>query len=269
MKHLGTAARGMLFNLVFSLWAQLCAGWVARDAKGALDGSLSVGLALVLFIVLALEPLLLKLRFEDLSNRAAAAGLVKWGEAFPFSEGIWVAIAHLVLGPVMVMVANASLFGSPVSGFGIVLVMLSVGREIYLFMLFLSPPTSDQARKMPSPRRRLLVSLGLVSVSCIGFASTWLPIAARGEPINQVGVGGTLLYGTMSGLLFLFFYVPTRVAWLAEESVFAQSGPRLWALRATLVLAVLSALRPLVVIENGQWFMSEAHAKYLAKTRNR
>ncbi|MFO0600774.1 MAG: hypothetical protein U0228_36025 [Myxococcaceae bacterium] len=264
---LAAETRGALVNVAFAVFAQACTAWVAADASAALDGQVRLALAVVLVAVLALEPWLLRRRLTELAHRAAAAGKLKWGEAPELPHAVFLAIAHLLLGPVMWLVAASGAFGSlahPVAWLGLV---AAVAREIFIFMLLMSPPVASETSKLPSQGVRLAESFGLLAVSCVGFAATWLPIAARGEPINQGGVGLTLVNATIVSLLFLMFFVPARLAWVAEESLLG-TGKK-WALRVSLALAVLSSLRPLIVVERGEWFVSEARAKVIAHERRR
>ncbi len=263
-----TWGRGLVLNLVFAAWAQFIASPVTRAATETLDGQPRAWLGIVLLLVMALEPVLLKRRLLQIGARLVAAGRARLGDPVPVPGASFLAFVHLVLGPVLAMMAAESFGAGVKDGVGILFVIAAVFRELYLMFLLLAPPRIE-VLPTRSKLANFTLDLGFVSVTCLGYAASWAPIALRGEPINQGGVGLTLLYAVVSGMLFLFFFLPARQAYVIEELLFATTPWRQRWLAASMIVAIVSALTPLVVIEDGRTFMTERRAKQYARERHR
>jgi len=112
-----------------------------------------------------------------------------------------------------------------------------------------------------------LVDLGLMAFACVGYSAGWRLIAGNAEPLNQQNLMLTGVYTFVAGLLFLFFFLPARAAYLVEEGTFATTPKRRRRLHLSIAVAALSALSPLYHFEDGKAFVSTRRAKQLAHER--
>ncbi len=257
--------RGLVAHLAFAAWAVLLDGWVLRQALGVVHehGTNPLLGALVLAVLVA-EPILLRAKLALVRQRLVAGGVAVPGQPLTTPWGAVLAFTHLALGMVLCIVALEALGGTIESGPGAVVLVAGVLRELYVLGLLLFP-TPAPARGLQPPLPAAVVDLGLVAFACIAYSASWRVIAANAEPINQQNLVLTLLYASVAGLLFQFFYLPARAGFFVEDQVFATTPQRRRRLNLSLLLATACALRPLVVIEHGQPFLPTRRAREIAR----
>lgn len=257
--------RGLLAHLAFAAWAVLFDGWFLRQALGVVhEQSPNRPLGLLVVAALLAEPFLLRAKLGLVRQRLVDGGAAEPGQPLTPPWGAVLAITHLALGMVLCIVALLALGGSIESGPGAVVLLAGVLRELYVLgLLFLATP-APACGVVPTVSREV-VDLGLVAFACIAYSASWRVIAGNAEPINQQNVVLTLLYATVAGLLFQFFYLPARAGFFIEDQVFATTPGRRRRLNLSLLVATACALRPLVVIEHGQPFLSTKRAREIAR----
>ena len=259
--------RGTLANLAFAAYAFLLQkpllAWSVEAVHGK-SANLPLGVALVAALVL--EPFLIRARLRQLAARLVRAGTLAPGDTVDLSGGILLWLLHLLAGTVLALVA-LSAFGLDFErdqGVGGGLIVLQVVRELVILGIVAGARIEAPAPRRWPRLREAAVDVGLVLFACTAYTATWQVLASTGEPLNQLNLGLTLVYTAVSGLLFLIFYLPTRLAYLLEESFFTSTASQRRKLRASIALAALGALSPLFVFEDGSFFVTTSRAKQIA-----
>lgn len=258
----GDWGRGLIGNLVFAVYALWFEGPVAGAALRAVHAhQRNLGLGLSIVGLVALEPLLLREKRRLIYQRLAARNLSN-------DEG-WFALAPLFLwlfhAMVTVVMMGVALFAlEPPRAVLYPAGLVLIAREGYLlFAVFLEVEFSAPRPGVPEA----LVDAGLVAFQCVAYSTTWHLITSVSGPLNEQGLGLTLLNAVVAGLLLLMFFVPSRSAHFLEQALFARTSRKRWLLLSSLVVAVVAGLKPLVLIEDGRWFVSAQRLKQLKHER--
>ncbi len=260
----GDWGRGLIGNLIFAVYALWFEGPVAEAAMRAVHAhQTNVGLGLSIVGLVALEPWLLREKRRQISWRVAT-GHQAHDEVWSTGAPLFLWLFHAMVTVVMMGVALFALDPPRLVLYPAILVLIA--REGYLlFAVFLEVEFPAPGASVPEA----LVDAGLVAFQCVAYSTTWHLITGASGPINEQSLGPTLLNAVVAGLLLLMFLVPSRSAHFLEQALFARTPRRRWLVLASLVVAVVAGLKPLVLIEDGRWFVSAQRLKQLKAARVR
>ena len=260
----GDWGRGLIGNLIFAVYALWFEGPIAGAAMRAVhEQQTNIGLGLSIVGLVALEPLLLREKRRQISQRLAAHNGSNDGGWSPGAP-LFLWLFHAMVTVVMMGVALFALDPPRLVLYPAALVLIA--REGYLlFAVFLEIEFPASRPRVPEA----LVDAGLVAFQCVAYSTTWHLITGASGPLNERSLGVTLLNAVVAGLLLLMFLVPSRSAHFLEQVLFARTPRRRWLVLSSLVVAVIAGLKPLVLIEDGRWFVSAQRLKQLKHERVR
>lgn len=171
---------------------------------------------------------------------------------------VWV--FHTVIG-VMLAINILTSFGINIDShktIGTLVILIAMVREFgFLAVVFYK---NDSPIKV-NPKIKFLANVGLLYFTCIVYTSTWGLIATGSEPINQGNIILTLLNLVCALILFVIFYIPTRLPYFIEETSLFKNKKQQNLFVISNIIVCLAALSPLFVFENGKMFISQQRAR--------
>jgi len=241
------ALRFALLNLAFSLYAlivpPLILPFLRETTNRTFTGSNWIIGALII-IALAVEIPALYYRLEQMGQKLLARHSKRAGSRIEIPWLFLLVILHAALGVMLTVFAVRS-FGFRFRGdewVSNLMFLAALAREGVIIYLLFSRRVPDES--VPLNRwKSILADAGIFLFGCVAFTVTWqvIPPAVN----REASIASSLLLFFFSGILFLMFYLPCNIAYLAEDLLLLRGRKEIFLRISALTVAVICAVGPM------------------------
>lgn len=240
------ALRFAVINLAFSLYALIVPPLIVpflRKTTSLAHTESNWIIGTLILVALIVEAPAIYYRMEQIGQKLLARQPDRAGSLIEIPWLFLLVILHAALG-VMVMIFAFRSFG-----FGFhsdewmfrLFFLAALAREgVIIYFVF---TRRVPGRAVPAGRwKQILADAGIFMFNCVAFTATWQVIPPAMN--REASLATSLLLFFFSGILFLMFYLPCNLAYLAEDLLLLRGAGQKFLRAAALAVAVISAVGP-------------------------
>jgi len=242
-----TAVRFAILNLAFSLYALIVPPMIVpflREVSNRAQHGSNWIIGTLILLALAVEAPALYLRLQMIGQKLLARRPSSAGSLIEVPWLFLLVILHTGLGVSATMFAFQS-FGLDFDtneGLFRIFLLTAIAREGWVIYLLFTRRVPKEA--VPLNRwKSILADAGIFLFCCVAFTATWQAIPPAVN--REASLAGSLLLFFFSGILFLMFYLPCNIAYLAEDLLLLRGKKEKFLRAAALAVAVTSAVGPM------------------------